>query len=131
VVVVLFVTITEEEQREEEARGAGGKLINRDDREEAARLNRVDVLSNPRAAARRIQKSIFLCGAKQIGTFYVRKDTLFWRRRIRHFLMIEYPIDTPPARTNNRISPAKRHAHGRTPNGSGNSAPQVGERTDR
>jgi len=63
-VVVLFVTITEEEQREE---AHAGKL-NRD-REEAAR-NRVDVLSNPRAAARRIKKSFSLCG-EQIGTFYV------------------------------------------------------------
>jgi len=69
-VVVLFVTITEEEQRGEEAHGAG-KLINRDDREEAAR-NRVDVLSNPRAAARRIKKSIlFYVACAQIGTFYV------------------------------------------------------------
>jgi len=67
-VVVLFVTITEEEQCEE-AHGAG-KLINRGDREEAAR-NRVDVLSNPRAAARRIKKSIFYVACAQIGTFYV------------------------------------------------------------
>jgi len=73
-VVVLFVTITEEEQQYEEAHA--GKLINRDDREEAAR-NRVDVLSNPRAAARRIKKSIL---------FYVaRKLELFTRVKIRFF----------------------------------------------
>jgi hypothetical protein len=72
-VVVLFVTITEEEQCEE---AHAGKLINRDDREEAAR-NRVDVLSNPRAAARRIKKSIL---------FYVaRKLELFTRVKIRFF----------------------------------------------
>jgi len=70
-VVVLFVTITEEEQREE---AHAGKLYR--DREEAAR-NRVDVLSNPRAAARRIKKSIL---------FYVaRKLELFTRVKIRFF----------------------------------------------
>jgi len=93
--VVLFVTITEEEQRGEEAHA--GKLINRGDREEAAR-NRVDVLSNPRAAARRIKKLILFYVARKLELFTCTKDTLFWRRRIRHFLMIEYHT-TPPART--------------------------------
>jgi hypothetical protein len=106
------VTITEEEERcEEEARGAG-KRINRDDREAAAR-NRVDVvLSNPRAAARRIKKmsSLFFMWRAQIGTFYVRVKIRFFGGGggfSPHFLMIEYHRHTTTGTRTDRISREK------------------------